>query len=159
LKPTLISSGGTHALMYLLYADRLGEESSDKVLSIFVFHVRTVETFLSGIQLHPVRSSLQSLHDRVVAGLSWEDVPDSASKSNPPGTDGEVATFAVISAIVDSVAEPCAEDDVRLTFSSNEITQAPYVDVGFHQQLQHRLGHGSQKIALAGLFLAARATP
>jgi hypothetical protein len=38
-------------LMYLLYADRLGEESSEKVLSIFVFHVRTVETFLSGIQI------------------------------------------------------------------------------------------------------------
>jgi hypothetical protein len=33
---------------------------------------------------------------------------DSASKSNPAGTDGEVATFAVISAIVDSFAEPCA---------------------------------------------------
>jgi hypothetical protein len=27
--------------MYLLYADRFGEESSDKVLSVFVFHVRT----------------------------------------------------------------------------------------------------------------------
>jgi hypothetical protein len=27
--------------MYLLYADRLGEESSDKVLSVFVFHLRT----------------------------------------------------------------------------------------------------------------------
>jgi hypothetical protein len=38
----------------------------------------------------------------------WEDAPDSASKSNPAGTDGEVATFAVISAIVDSLAEPCA---------------------------------------------------
>jgi hypothetical protein len=34
-----------------------------------------------------------------------EDAPDSASKSNPAGTDGEVATFAVISAIVDSLAE------------------------------------------------------
>jgi hypothetical protein len=30
------------------------------------------------------------------------------SKSNPAGTDGEVATFAVIGAIVDSLAEPCA---------------------------------------------------
>jgi hypothetical protein len=37
----------------------------------------------------------------------WEGAPDSASKSNPAGTDGEVATFAVISAIVDSLAEPC----------------------------------------------------
>jgi len=27
--------------------------------------------------------------------------------SNPAGTDGEVATFAVIGAIVDSLAEPC----------------------------------------------------
>jgi hypothetical protein len=29
-------------------------------------------------------------------------------KSNPAGIDGEVTTFAVISAIVDSLAEPCA---------------------------------------------------
>jgi hypothetical protein len=35
----------------------------------------------------------------------WEDAPDSASKSNPAGTDREVATFAVISAILDSLAE------------------------------------------------------
>jgi hypothetical protein len=36
----------------------------------------------------------------------WEDSPDSASNNNPAGTDGEVATFAVISAIVDSSPSP-----------------------------------------------------
>ena len=50
---------------------------------------------------------------RLEAPRLWEDAPDGASESNPAGTDGEVATFAVISPLVDSLAETRASHIAR----------------------------------------------
>ena len=63
---------------------------------------------------------------------------DAQLQGAEPGVEGAVALpVAPVGALAAAFVAPAADQPL---------------DVGFHQQLQHGLGHGSQKISVAGLL-------